>query len=46
MEYVLPAIRGRIKSTGGPLPFPVHYDESGLSKLLNEYPVKYIFYSY
>jgi len=40
VEKLIPSAKGTIKSTGGPLPFPIHFDESGLSTLLNEKPVK------
>jgi hypothetical protein len=46
IETVIPSAKGTITSSGGPLPFPVHFDEAGLAKLLNENPVKYALYIY
>jgi len=40
LETAIPAAKGIITSSGGPLPFPVHFDEAGLTALLNENPVK------
>jgi len=41
IEAAIPSLpKGSITCTGGPLPFPIHFDESGLSTLLNEKPVK------
>jgi len=40
IEQAIPSAKGSITSVGGPLPFPFHFDESGLSSLLNEFPVR------
>jgi len=40
LEDAVPSAKGTVTSAGSPLPFPVHFDEAGLSKLLNENPVK------